>query len=139
MTLPAIADSSALVSLATDTDSNHNRAIDISRLIKADEISIIIPGDIFTETINVLGKKADHQTAVGAAEAITNSKEFVIAEATENIRNRALDIFKNQPASVSFTDCLVMAFADHYHTKQIFGFDEIFRKNKYERLGLDKI
>jgi predicted nucleic acid-binding protein len=32
---------------------------------------------------------------------------------------------------VSFTDCVVMAVADTYGTKRIFGFDEAFTKNGY--------
>ena len=30
-----------------------------------------------------------------------------------------------------FTDCIVMANADSFKTKDIFGFDEVFRKNGY--------
>lgn len=56
----------------------------------------------------------------------------------DNIRLRALQNFQNQPAYVSFTDCVVMAFADEYETKDIFGFDEAFRKNGYIRVGIDK-
>ena len=42
-----------------------------------------------------------------------------------------LERFARQPASVSFTDCLVMSLADRVGTKLIFGFDEVFRKNGY--------
>ena len=34
-----------------------------------------------------------------------------------------------QPASVSFADWLVMAFADYYRIRDIFDFDKVFRKN----------
>ena len=43
----------------------------------------------------------------------------------------AVERFAQQPSSVSFTDCLVMALADRLGTKLIFGFDEVFRKNGY--------
>jgi predicted nucleic acid-binding protein len=33
----------------------------------------------------------------------------------------ALEKFKNQSQAVSLTDCIVMAVADHYGTKDIFG------------------
>jgi predicted nucleic acid-binding protein len=39
---------------------------------------------------------------------------------------------------VSFTDCLVMAVADRFGTKVIFGFDEVFRKNGYRIPELPK-
>lgn len=134
---PIIADSSALVSLATVTDSNYRKATDIAHKIEAGNLQVVIPGDVFSETVNVLGRKSSHQIALGTAEMILNSNSFIIAETNTEIRDNALRIFKNQAQSVSFTDCLVMAFADHFHTKTIFGFDEIFAKNKYQRLGLD--
>ncbi|HLE50180.1 MAG TPA: PIN domain-containing protein [Patescibacteria group bacterium] len=129
---PIIADSSALVSLATNTDSNYHKAVDIAQTIKDEDREVVVPGDVFSETLNVLGRKAGHQIAIGTAETIINSNNFIIAETTAKIREGALEIFRNQTQSVSFTDCLVMAFADHYHTKTIFGFDEVFRKNKYQ-------
>jgi predicted nucleic acid-binding protein len=36
---------------------------------------------------------------------------------------------------VSFTDCIVMANADEYGTKTIFGFDTDHAKNGYEILS----
>ena len=134
---PIIADSSALVSLATSTDSNYHKATAIAQTIKDEDMEVVVPGDIFSETLNVLGRKTSHQIAIGTAETIINSNSFIIAETTAKIRQTALEIFEDQAQSVSFTDCLVMAFADHYHSKTIFGFDEVFRKNKYQRLGLD--
>lgn len=133
-----ILDSSGLISFISNTDTNHQTAVRVSQSIKKDKFSVILPGEIFTETVNVFGKKISHETALETASLILNSKEFAIIETTAKIRSDTLEIFKNQPSSVSFTDCLVMAFADHYHTKNIFGFDEIFKKNKYQRLGLDK-
>jgi len=67
------------------------------------------------------------------------TKIFLVVESSEYIRIEALRKFHNQPAAVSFTDCLVMAFADFYETREIFGFDEAFRKNGYARLGIDKV
>ena len=32
---------------------------------------------------------------------------------------------------MSFADCLVMAFAKHYQTPYVFGFDDAFTKNGY--------
>jgi predicted nucleic acid-binding protein len=128
-----IADSSALVSLAITSDSNHQIAAKTSLAIKKNAHQVLIPGDVFTETINVLGKKSGHLAAISMAESIAQSTQLLIAETTPEIRDNALKIFEKQANSVSFTDCLVMAFADYYHTKFIFGFDEIFQKNHYIR------
>ena len=135
---PIIADSSALVSLASITDSNHQLAISLSNQLTKTNRQLVIPSDVFAETINTLGKKVSHNMAFGTASEILKSDSSIITEANPTIRQNALDKFQNQPESVSYTDCIVMAFADEYETKEIFGFDEVFRKNGYIRLGIDK-
>lgn len=132
-----IADSSALVSLSSVTDDNHRKATKITQLIKTANVLVVIPGEILTETINVLGKKISHQTAINFADTIFESDKLAIIETTSKTRVNAFKKFKQQPSSVSFTDCLVMAFADEYSTDQIFGFDEVFKKNGYHRIGFD--
>ncbi|MBI2103617.1 PIN domain-containing protein [Candidatus Woesebacteria bacterium] len=133
-----IIDSSAVISLGTVSDSNYAKAKEISSQIRPDERLVILPGEIFTEIINVVGKKVGHDAANKQAEKLISSKTWVIEETTSAIRKSTIKKFKKQPKSVSFTDCLVMAFADEFATKLIFGFDETFRKNGYLRLGIDK-
>jgi predicted nucleic acid-binding protein len=138
MNKPLIIDSSAFVSLGTVADSNHENAHRIVGLIKKEERNIIVPVDVFTETMNVVGKKIGHKAAIIQAKDIFLDPRLTIVEITSQIRQTALEKFKKQPESVSFTDCIVMAFADEFDTKEIFGFDEVFRKNGYIRIGIDK-
>jgi len=133
-----IADSSALFSLFIDTDNNYKKAVKIKdKYLKRGGL-IIIPSEVFSELINILGKKFSHKAAVGAARIVLDSKTFTVEAASGSTRNNALGKFEDQPESVSFTDCIVMAFADEYETKEIFGFDDAFRKNGYIRIGIDK-
>lgn len=138
MSPPVIIDTSAFISLGTITDSNHKKAQEISNRIKEENISIVVPGDIFTETMNVIGRKVGHKAAVMQANDIFLDRSLIVSETTSHIRQDALDKFQKQPESVSFTDCIVMAFADEYETKEIFGFDESFKKNGYIRIGIDR-
>lgn len=133
-----IADPSALFSLLVKTDQNYSRALKISKQLLRKRGTIVIPGEIFAEIINILGKKVSKSTAIKAAKEFLASKVFMISETTPANRLLALKKFQKQPRSVSFTDCLVMAFADEFETKNIFGFDETFKKNGYIRLGVDK-
>lgn len=57
---PIIADTSALVSLATDTDHNHKPAIEAAARLSGAPRPIILPSDVFVETVNALGKRAGH-------------------------------------------------------------------------------
>lgn len=132
MNSPVIFDSSGFISLSSISDSNHLKAIEIVKQIESQSKTVIMPGEIFTEIINVVGKKIGHYVAADQAELILDSKSINIYETNEKIRLEALKKFKAQKASVSFTDCLVMAFADNFDTKDIFGFDEVFYKNGYQ-------
>jgi predicted nucleic acid-binding protein len=136
--LLVIADSSALVSLISQTDANHHQAVGMSTALERQHATVITPGDIFSETVNITRKKLGHAVAMAAAELMLDSELFVIAEATDDLRRAALTKLQEQPASVSFTDCLVMAFADSFETQAIFGYDEAFRKSGYRLPQLSK-
>jgi len=138
MNEPLIIDSSAFISLGTITDSNYIKATEISTQIHNEDRTIIMPGEIFTEIVNVAGKKIGHKVALDQANKILDSKTIHIEETTSAVRESALSKFQVQPKSVSFTDCIVMAFADEFDTSEIFGFDSVFRKNGYIRIGIDK-
>ena len=131
---PIIADTSALVSLATDTDHNHIPAKEAAARLHNVSQPIILPTAIFVETINVLGKRSGHETALkAAAELLRPGSQFILIE-TAPYLSRALEKLKDQAPSVSLTDCLVMAVADAYGTKDIFGFDRQFVEAGYHRL-----
>ena len=131
---PIIADTSALVSLATDTDHNHIPATEAAARLRDVSRPIILPADIFVETVNVLGKRSGHETALkAAAELLRPGSQFVLIETTPYL-SKALERFQGQAPGVSLTDCIVMAVADAYGTQDIFGFDMQFVEAGYRRL-----
>lgn len=132
---PIIADTSGLVSLATDTDQNHKPAAKAAAQLRKASRPILLPFDVLVETINVLGKKSGHETARKAAsELLHPESQFLIIE-TGPYLFTALKKFKDQPPAVSLTDCLVMSVADEYGTKDIFGFDKQFADAGYTRIA----
>lgn len=137
MNKPIIADSSGLVSLITETDRNHGIALNITAELKGAKGLVIVPGDIFSETLNVISRKSGRGAALKTAQYILESQTYLVFDTNDQIRKFALEVFRNQSQSVSFTDCIVMAFADQFQTKDIFGFDQVFIKNGYQRLGFD--
>ena len=137
MNKPLIIDTSAFISLGTITDSNYQKAQSIGNYIKKKNRAIIVPGDIFTETMNVIGRQVGHKVAIMQANDIFLDQSLTVVEITSQVRQNALDKFKKQPESVSFTDCIVMAFADEFDTKEIFGFDQCFKQSGYIRIGID--
>jgi len=131
---PIIADTSALVSLAVETDQNHLPATQEANRLRKVSRAIILPSDVFVETINILGKRIGHDTALKAAgELLRPGSQFVLIE-TRPYLIAALEKLKGLPPAVSLTDCLVMTIADDYGTKEIFGFDRQFADAGYRRL-----
>ena len=133
-----IVDSSGLTALLNETDVFHKRALSTSKII-ADRASwrVLLPREIFVETITALSKRIDREAGAKAAREILNREragDFAFVEGDALVYKRAIDLLqtaKGHRGAPSFFDCLVMAFATHYQTPYIFGFDEAFAKNGY--------
>jgi predicted nucleic acid-binding protein len=125
-----VADTSGLMSLLVDTDANHHKALAHSAVFDESPGAVIIPSHVFSELMNVLGKKLGHQVSISIGHQILSDPIYLILESYKELEE-ALEQFTKQPASVSYTECIVMAVADQLETKPIFGFDEVFRKNGY--------
>lgn len=93
--------------------------------------SIPVPTDVFVETVNIVGKKLGHERAVAIGTTLGHEAPYLVTETTGDVLEEAFRLFGEQPASVSLTDCIVMATADRFETREIFGFDEVFRKHGY--------
>jgi predicted nucleic acid-binding protein len=133
-----ILDSSGLTALLNETDEFHTRALSMSEIL-TDRASwrVILPHEIFAETVTALSKRVNRETGAKAAWAVLDRQrvgDFVFNEADALIYKTAIDLLqtaKGSRGAPSFFDCLVMAFARHYQTPYIFGFDEAFAKNGY--------
>ena len=66
-----IADTSGLVSLFSPDDRNHEVAIKAAKRLQNDQKTILIPTAVYVEFLNVLGRKAGHETALAAASELT--------------------------------------------------------------------
>jgi predicted nucleic acid-binding protein len=78
---PIIADTSALVSLAVETDHNHKPVLEASATLREVSRPIILPVDVLVETVNILGKRISHDTALKVAiELLRPGSQFVLIE-----------------------------------------------------------
>lgn len=126
-----IADSSGLISLLHPGDVNHGKAARLVQQLDPAAGQVLIPSEVFAETINVVGRTLGHSVAVATGWELARSATFLVVETNEEIRQESLHKFEKLPDSVSLTDCLVMACADFYGTTAIFGFDKVFARNGY--------
>ncbi len=130
-----IVDSSGLISLVVESDSNHGKALAMANGCVGSQGKALVPAEVFAETLNILGKKFGHEYAAGTVQAVLESSAFAVVPTSDVTRLDAVDQFRTAPAGVSFTDCLVMKVADEHGTKDIFGFDKQFEDAGYRRLG----
>lgn len=130
LTEVAILDSSALVSLLNTADSLHGQALLISTGIEQANINLILPYEVFAETLNVIGKKISNTAAIRAGQAIIENG-FIMPMPPSDLVTKTLANLAHQKSSVSYIDCLVMQWADHYGTSAIFGFDAVFVANGF--------
>jgi len=132
---PIIVDSSGLVSLAISDDSNHHSALASAMQLKDEHRTLIVPSEIFSETVNIIGRQSGHQAAMGTANILlAEDSSFLYHQTSRSVLDKALKHFGTVSGSVSFTDCIVMAYADEYLTKEIFGFDKAFETAGYTTL-----
>src|SRR5947208_13335858 len=110
------ADTSGLVSLFLPDDQNHAVAVQAARNLQSAHKDILIPADVFVEFLNILGRKAGHKAALAAVTELT--PPFLVLREQTNV-TQALKKFEAVLQAVSFTDCLVMAVADAYSTRDI--------------------
>ena len=127
-----IADTSALVALVVEDDATHGAALRAAEKVKGARQRTIVPAEVFAETVNILGKLESNSVAITAADYLLASPSFLIVGSNPELLASGIDLLRRQKASVSFIDALVMAYADRYETKHIFGFDKAFIRNGYE-------
>ena len=130
-----IADTSGLISLTVATDVNHDHALRAAKPLETKQSTILVPYEILVETVNVLGRQVGQGQATAIAAYLSTTPLFLVIDTSKHARQRALARFATQPQAVSFTNCLVMATADEYGTKTIFGFDTDHAKNGYTILA----
>src|SRR5688500_8171361 len=91
---PIIADTSALLSLIVPSDSNNQKALAISAHIREAHGFLFIPSDVFTEALNVFGRKFGHKEAGLVAEKLLDPQGFHILETSPEVRTEALATFQ---------------------------------------------
>ena len=126
------ADTSALVSLYSKTDPNHDKAIEIVKSHK--EITFMISKYIFAEVVTILSQKDSKKQSIIAGNILIGSYSWINTE--KNIENLAWEIFKKQTSkNVSFIDCTTFALYKQGVFDKAFAFDQDFKSNKIPVLG----
>jgi predicted nucleic acid-binding protein len=133
-----ILDSSALIAQINIKDIWHQKADAIAQVIAHTERRVILPYEVFAETLNRIGNNIGRHEAVVAGRALLErdaTGDLLLTHSSPTLAAAALELLNTVEAPPdkrpSFVDCLVMATANAYRTREIFGFDVVFTKNGY--------
>jgi predicted nucleic acid-binding protein len=113
----------------------HAEAVKITRLLIANNWSLLLPYEVLAESLNALGKLISKDTAEIVGNTLMqrySRQEFTFVPSQPQILQAGLEKIHSAPGGPSFIDCLVMAHADEQQTTYIFGFDATFKKNSYK-------
>ena len=137
-----ILDSSALIAQINVKDLWHKKANTISEYIQQTDRKVILPAEVLAETLNRIGNNVGRQEAVLAGNALlerNESGDILITQSNTEILRATLNLLNTvqEPPEkrASFVDCLVMASAIFYDTREIFGFDAVFERNGFPLPG----
>jgi predicted nucleic acid-binding protein len=137
-----ILDSSALIAQINGKDLWHKKANTISEFIERTERKVILPTEVLAETLNRIGNNIGRQDAVLAGNALLERNETgdtLITHSNTDILRATLNLLNSvqelPDKRASFVDCLVMATAAFYDTREIFGFDAVFGRNGFNLPG----
>lgn len=127
-----ITDASALISLFSKKDINHEKATNIIKRLKT--VNLLISNYIFAEVTTMLSQKEGKEKTVKVGEYLKNKYSWIKLDTeTEEL---AWEIFKKQKSkNVSFIDCTTFALYQQGIFDKAFTFDTDFKTNKIPVLG----
>jgi predicted nucleic acid-binding protein len=133
-----ILDSSALIAQINVKDLWHQKANTISEFMARTDRKVILPAEVLAETLNRIGNNIGRQDAARAGNALLERNEtgdILITHSNTDILKATLHLLNSvrelPDKRASFVDCLVMATAAFYDTREIFGFDAVFGRNGF--------
>src|SRR4051794_1324075 len=101
-----IVDSSALVALLIENDADHEKAVLVSRRLKQAASLVLVPAEVISETLNLLGKMQGRAFAVAAGEQLLNDPYIHPMTASTDRLREAVARWNSQASGVSYTDCV---------------------------------
>jgi predicted nucleic acid-binding protein len=115
----------------------HETADETADFIARTDRQAILPSEVLAETLNRIGNNIGRQQAFLAGKALLarlTTRDILLVQSDLDIIDAGLllkTVRVPQDKRISFVDCLVMAYARLYDTREIFGFDAVFVQNGY--------
>ncbi len=129
----AIGDADALIALAYEEDSNHNRAKKALETLSARRYEVIYPNTALLEAITALKRAKNLPEKAHLINQQYQSGAFTVEFIDELIQRQASIRFeKTISKKNTIFDCIVIETAIKFNTRIIFSFDDFFTKQKFQ-------
>lgn len=130
-----LVDADALVALTKEDDSNHQKAVDISRRFHKKGAMFCLSPFTVAEAVTVFSYKVSHSAAIKLLKEL-RSLDLPVFSLPEKIQEELTDQWftKQRAKGISYFDCYNMALMERYKNQMeaIFSFDDIYKKNGFE-------
>lgn len=103
---PIIADTSGLVAMIRADDTTHPAAVAAAEILAVENTPIIVPAEVYAETLNILGKKVSNEVAVAAGRELLVNRTFSIVGPDADILGHAVDLLEQQEGLRLVCRCL---------------------------------
>ena len=120
-------DTSGLVALFVENDTNHTKAVSIFEEIKNSKVPIYTSDYCIDETITTILSRGSHKQSVLAGEALFTSKLIKIVHVCPDYLKGSWELYqKYKDKSFSFTDVTSLRIMKDLDIKRAFAFDREF-------------
>lgn len=131
-----VGDADSLVALADNQDTNHSRAVAVSKWLHSHNVEVVFPNTAILEAITALKRVKNLPEKAQLINIQYLSGAFTLAFVDEATQRQASVRFgKTVSKKNTIFDCLVMETAIKFNTKIIFSFDNFFTKQGFELAG----
>lgn len=126
---PLFVDSSALIALFVPRDERHEEAKAVLLDAQRTRRPLFASTDVFDEVITFLCRRAGPEPAVRIGDELRREEVLRLVRVDDEIRERAWAIFKaRRLPALSFTDCTSSAILSSRRIREVFTFDDDFRR-----------
>lgn len=129
--LEILVDADALVALVKTDDSNHPKAVNISKQFQQMSVDFQISPFTIPEAVTVVSYKIGQKEAREALNKF-RSKEFFEYDFDEELEEKVDKVFKQQSKKgTSYFDCVNLTILEEFELDGIFSFDSVYPENGY--------
>lgn len=128
-----VVDADAIVAQAYPNDSNHTKAVAISKKLNALGAQVIYPATAVLEAVTVLqGRLNSGATAYGTA-AVFADDQIQVFEVNQMTLAHAINNFSPVTSKKNtLFDCVVLSIANDTQADAIFSFDKFYQKKGFK-------